>query len=322
MVVSGVKLGVALGLFLATVTATEEYVPMHKRNSFDTLVDDFTYLGMLSRRDVCSDAFGDDAERATCVPSFTLCCIRKSQSFPSCQQYLGKGWCCVGENNKDSCYVDQESACTEENAVECANLQEGTDRACCPRFTTCDSTVAASEEYVRCNINQGDLKSFHSASIASTATSRSTSEATTETSSTSSSSSLSSRPTKDNDEDKEEKTENTQEGDSNELSTGAIAGIAVGGVVALSLAGAVLWLFLRRRKGGNYQAAQQDPQPTIPQFYQEQQMKYHAGTQGPYDPVHLGPDIPDTGYSHGLNSPPLSELQGHNRAAAELDTGR
>jgi hypothetical protein len=70
----GVRTVAAWGILLAAVIATDDYVPMHKRNSFDPLVDDFTYLGMLSRRDVCSDAFGDDAEKATCVPSDTLCC--------------------------------------------------------------------------------------------------------------------------------------------------------------------------------------------------------------------------------------------------------
>lgn len=59
----------------ATAIATDaNYVPMHKRHTFDARMDDFSYLGMLSRRDVCSDAFGEDSERATCVPSMTLCC--------------------------------------------------------------------------------------------------------------------------------------------------------------------------------------------------------------------------------------------------------
>ena len=72
---------VAWGFVHATAVATTDYVPMHKRNSFDPLIDDFSYLGMLAKRDVCSDAFGEDAEKSTCVPSFTLCC--KLQHKPS-----------------------------------------------------------------------------------------------------------------------------------------------------------------------------------------------------------------------------------------------
>lgn len=69
-----VRLAAAWSLLQAIVLATDDYVPMHKRNTFDARMDDFSYLGMLSRRDVCSDAFGEDAEKATCVPSMTLCC--------------------------------------------------------------------------------------------------------------------------------------------------------------------------------------------------------------------------------------------------------
>ncbi|KAF2456482.1 hypothetical protein BDY21DRAFT_51693 [Lineolata rhizophorae] len=50
------------------------------------------------RRDVCDDAFpGEGASRNTCTPNDTLCCVRASEPFPQCEQYLGKGWCCVEE---------------------------------------------------------------------------------------------------------------------------------------------------------------------------------------------------------------------------------
>lgn len=208
--------------------------------------------------------------------------------------------------------MDQRSACRDENAVECANLAEGTDRACCPRFTTCDPNVEASEGYVRCNINQGDLKSFHSASVASTATTSSTSEATSETQTTTStpSDSPSSEPIED------EKKDDSDDG----LSAGAIAGIAVGGVAGLALIGLAAWFFLRKKKkGGEYQAAQQGPGLTIPQFYENQQMKQQYGAhQGQYDPAYGGQQMPGSGYHSGYNSPP-SELPEQSHQAVEMD---
>ena len=38
----GVRTVAAWGILLAAVIATDDNVPMHKRNSFDPLVDDFT----------------------------------------------------------------------------------------------------------------------------------------------------------------------------------------------------------------------------------------------------------------------------------------
>lgn len=63
---------------LGTVLGADDYVPLHKRFTYDetNTVDDFTYLGMLSRRDACSDAFGSNARDSTCAPDFTLCCKR------------------------------------------------------------------------------------------------------------------------------------------------------------------------------------------------------------------------------------------------------
>jgi hypothetical protein len=73
-------------------------------------------FSLLGARDSCSDAFGPNASNSDCRPSDTLCCkhiqlevhfryvltnkppgVRRGQEFPSCQQHLGKGWCCVGK---------------------------------------------------------------------------------------------------------------------------------------------------------------------------------------------------------------------------------
>lgn len=59
---------------LLTTVSVADYVPMHKRYSYDALTNDFSYLGMLAKRDECSDAFGDNARNSNCAPSFTLCC--------------------------------------------------------------------------------------------------------------------------------------------------------------------------------------------------------------------------------------------------------
>lgn len=69
---------VAALALLGVAVATDAYVPVHKRFTFDVAVNDFSYLGMLSKRDACSDAFGDNAHNSNCAPDFTLCC-RASQ---------------------------------------------------------------------------------------------------------------------------------------------------------------------------------------------------------------------------------------------------
>lgn len=61
-------------VLLETASAAGVYVPIHKRYSYDALVNDFSYLGMLSKRDACSDAFGSNAHNSICAPDFTLCC--------------------------------------------------------------------------------------------------------------------------------------------------------------------------------------------------------------------------------------------------------
>ncbi|KAK3302282.1 uncharacterized protein B0T15DRAFT_299658 [Chaetomium strumarium] len=125
-------------------------------------------FSLLYGRDECSDAFGPIASNALCSPGKTLCCVRRGQEFPSCQQYLGKGWCCTGGNATDNCYIDQPSACEEPNSVPCTNLAEGTTEACCPRLTSCSPEFPA-HEVVRCNIQHGDLQRAAQAGVTSSA---------------------------------------------------------------------------------------------------------------------------------------------------------
>ncbi|KAL2191451.1 hypothetical protein L209DRAFT_675829 [Thermothelomyces heterothallicus CBS 203.75] len=117
-----------------------------------------TSLSLLFGRDQCSDVFGSDASDEICSPSQTLCCVRRGQEYPACHQSLGKGWCCIGNNPTDNCYVDQPSVCEEKNSVPCTYLAEGTTEACCPRLTSCVIDTPASKEVVRCNIQYGDLQ--------------------------------------------------------------------------------------------------------------------------------------------------------------------
>lgn len=64
----------ASALLGAAAGAVRERIPMHKRFSYDVLINDFSYLGMLAKRDECSDAFGSNARNSNCSPDFTLCC--------------------------------------------------------------------------------------------------------------------------------------------------------------------------------------------------------------------------------------------------------
>ncbi|KAK4244162.1 hypothetical protein C7999DRAFT_17562, partial [Corynascus novoguineensis] len=115
-------------------------------------------FNLLYGRDSCSDVFGPDVSNQNCSPSLTLCCVRLDQEYPARHRSLGKGWCCIGNNPTDDCYVDQPSVCEEKNSVRCTNLAEGTTAACCPHLTSCVSDTPASKDVVRCNIQYADLQ--------------------------------------------------------------------------------------------------------------------------------------------------------------------
>ncbi|KAF7563991.1 hypothetical protein G7046_g127 [Stylonectria norvegica] len=308
---------IAALVLLATAVAGAEYVPLHKRFSYDVAVNDFSYLGMLSKRDSCSDAFGSNAHNSNCAPDFTLCCTRDRQDYPSCERHLGLGWCCVGANKTDKCYVDHASVCSEDSSVACTNLQAGTDQACCPKLTTCDPNTKASEQFVRCNINRGDLLVAAQASEDATSTTATSTEASSSTEAasktrlTSTTASEAKTATAESQTAGPTETSNSSSSSSSSISGGAIGGIVVAVVAGIAVVAFLIWFFMRRSKKAKYEAAHQTPQQlSIPQYYDDQQQKYQQ--QG-YYPDGQG------GYVHSPPQPP-SELA-DQRPPVELDAG-
>ncbi|KAI1135491.1 hypothetical protein F5Y05DRAFT_172439 [Hypoxylon sp. FL0543] len=213
---------------------------------------DLRNIANLFQRDECSDAFGSDAANSICAPSNTLCCVRKGETYPSCVQEMGIGWCCVGNGTNDNCYVDQPSECGSANSVACVNLAPNTSSACCPRLTRCASGYVAAEDNVRCEIGYDDLMQLVATASetstlptvsASSATSSASSSSLTSSPTSSSASFLSTEspnPTQDNDPEPDQ----TQSA----LTSGSIAGIAVGSVAGLALLAAMACYFLRRKR--------------------------------------------------------------------------
>ncbi|KAB5517368.1 hypothetical protein GE09DRAFT_570805 [Coniochaeta sp. 2T2.1] len=249
------------------------------------------------KRDVCADVFGAGASNSNCAPSNTLCCTRTNQTFPSCQQYLGKGWCCVGEyvdliisdncvnfrglltlvcsSPSDDCYVDQPSACDESNAVSCTNtITDGSAQVCCTKLTSCVPGYTVTSANVRCQIKFVDLQKLAVASGSSASSSSSTSKATSAvgapvsaSSSSASTTSPSSTPvttsapvSATNTMPQGQQTQTPLPSASTGLPVGAIAGISVGLTLAVVLAAIFLFLYLRsRRKAKAASTTQQQP---------------------------------------------------------------
>ncbi|CAM1505158.1 Fc.00g107950.m01.CDS01 [Cosmosporella sp. VM-42] len=268
-------------LVLLGTAAAEEYVPVHKRFSYDAVINDFSYLGMLSKRDSCSDAFG----RLSVIA------------------------------NEDKCYVDQASACGEDSAVACTNLQVGTDEACCPKLTTCDPGLEATKEYVRCNINRGDLLVAAKASGDAESKSATSTQTSSSTKTTSSTTTSSAEPKTTVPESQATQTSETATPKSSSISGGAIGGIVVGVIAVVGGAIGLAIFFMRRSKKAKYEAANQTPNHTIAQYYQEQQLK-HQQQQG-YWPQ--GSPEQQGGYGYSPQPPP-SELP-DQRPPVELDAG-
>ncbi|KAL6404163.1 hypothetical protein AUP68_13547 [Ilyonectria robusta] len=288
---------VAALALLGAAVATDAYVPVHNRFTFDVTVNDFNYLGMLSKRDACSDAFGDNAHNSNCAPDFTLC------------------W---NSGEGDKCYVDQESVCNEDSAVACTSRQKGTARACCPKLTTCDESIPASAAHVRCNIKRSDLLVADAAANGKSST---TESSTTEALSTSTEALMSTSADASKTVDPEAQTSSTTstpDDESTTLSGGVIGGIIVAGVVGIAgIGGLAFWLVRRSRKAKHGAANQSPPHPSIPQHSQDQQLKYRQGQQG-YS--QNGPPNQYGGYMHPQQQPqPPAELM-DERPPAELDS--
>ncbi|KAI1379086.1 hypothetical protein F4677DRAFT_410499 [Hypoxylon crocopeplum] len=209
---------------------------------------------LFRKRDECSDVFGSGARNSMCAPSGTLCCVRNGQQFPSCQQLENRGWCCVGNNGTDNCYVDLDptASCSEPNAVTCENSSNDTRTTCCPQLTTCVSGYNG-----RCQIAYGALQaiaatarstiSSPTATLTSTSTRASSSvSASTSTSlpssltSTSASLPPSSTPTLSS-----SAAETTSPPPA--ISSSVLAGSVVGAVAGVFATGGIAFYFLRRR---------------------------------------------------------------------------
>ncbi|KAK0623677.1 hypothetical protein B0T14DRAFT_516869 [Immersiella caudata] len=234
-------------------------------------------VSLLFGRDSCSDAFGQIASNSICAPSRTLCCVRRGQVYPSCQQYLGKGWCCTGENPTDNCYVDQESVCNEANPVFCTNLAPGTTEACCPRLTSCQPSINATKSSVRCNIQYADLKraaaSSSSSSLVTSATSTTSTSPTSQLSPTSLTTSPTSSTTSKLPVDPlTPSPETVALPPSTASSSGLVAGAAIGGTVAVMTIGLLIFILFRRQMRRRQITPQPGPvgQPlTAPQTWTE-----------------------------------------------------
>ncbi|KAI0440726.1 hypothetical protein F4803DRAFT_526340 [Xylaria telfairii] len=223
-------------------------------------------IPFLFKRDVCSDALGADRSNDFCSPSNTLCCLQSGEDFPSCQVHMDIGWCCIGNSSTDNCYVDQPSVCGTPNSVPCTHLAEGVSEACCPPLTSCTDGYNATETNIRCQISYSSLILLDVQSTTSSPTSMSTTSTSTSTSLTPSTSSTRA-PTQTTSSAADALPTQLKSGQS--LSPGGIAGIVVGTVAGIVIAGVIAYYFLRRRwvaKYGNPNepSSALDKAPTVP----------------------------------------------------------
>ncbi|KAK3292651.1 uncharacterized protein B0H64DRAFT_233657 [Chaetomium fimeti] len=232
---------------------------------------------LLGREVMCADIFGSEGVTKICSPSLTRCCARRGEEFPSCQESLGKGWCCDGTDPADNCFVDQSSACEEPDSVPCANLAEGTSKACCPRLTTCAADHAASVGMVRCNMQYFDLQRAAEAPPSSSSARTTTSPASSSISTSSTGSTELSTPgassgallpasstaATSNAGDVQQtplpSDVNSQGQGTSELSAGLIAGAAVGGTLGFVALLVLGYLFLRKLLKSRQQSGHPPP---------------------------------------------------------------
>ncbi|KAI0893136.1 hypothetical protein F4806DRAFT_210794 [Annulohypoxylon nitens] len=128
------------------------------------LIDETTYL---YKRDWCNDHY--QSKTGYCYPYATPCCMYSVNTFPTCMQGLGYGWCCNSNQTEEMCYIDIPSACDTANPVKCDDTRNGTANLCCPRLTICNTNYAMQGQgSLRCEIEYGDLMLLSGASSNST----------------------------------------------------------------------------------------------------------------------------------------------------------
>ncbi|KAK7977287.1 hypothetical protein PG996_003357 [Apiospora saccharicola] len=180
---------------------------------------------LLHGRDQCSDALGANTINSICAPSNTECY---------------------------NCYTDQpfEAACDEPSSVLCTNPSPGAQKVCCPPLTSCAGQQEKSK--VRCQITYPNLMAVAYSGTPSSSSSKTSSSATgsstpTITTASSTAATASATPMVKTG-DGETAAATTQEQPSQAMSGGAIAGVTVGIIVFLLLAGAVTRYLKRRRQ--------------------------------------------------------------------------
>ncbi|QIW99643.1 hypothetical protein AMS68_005161 [Peltaster fructicola] len=250
------------------------------------------------RRDVCAQAFGAGWSTSTCTPGNTLCCINANSNFPQCEQFSGSGWCCVAY--QQGCYIDlSDTSCSRPGSVSCTQLSPGTTEACCLPNTTCAPGYNASATYARCNIQQQVLQALaspSSSSSISSAVQSSTSSAppTTSTTSITSVIAYSSTSTAYSLAPVSVSTSNlgsstttpAQAGNlaSTSLSAGAIAGIAIGPVIAVLLILLAAFLVWRSRlRKQQFESSNREPpyqSSWSQEVYNKSELGYYASAEG------------------------------------------
>ncbi|KAI1402424.1 hypothetical protein F4819DRAFT_485571 [Hypoxylon fuscum] len=186
--------------------------------------------------------------------------IQKGQTYPSCTQQLGIGWCCVGNGTNDNCYADQPSTCDSANAVACINLAPNTANACCPRLTRCSPGYEAAEDNVRCEIGYADLMQLAATASETSMLPAVTSSTISATTSGTTSSTTSSSTTSSSTEGPSLTQSNSPEPIQAEsaMSAGAIAGTTIGTMAGFALFVVIAYLFLRRRRISKHASLNQE----------------------------------------------------------------
>lgn len=201
-------------------------------------------------------------------------------------------WHCSGP--KDGCYIDQESACGEQNAVTCTNTLGGAaTQACCPRLTTCVPGYTFTDQFVRCQILYSDLQRAGTGTLDSSNTSPAALSSTTSSSPATSSPTTTPLPTSSQSTptgqpssnsipqsataDSTAAPQSSQQTQASQspggLSTGAVAGISVATTLALVTAIVFMVLWLRGRRRASASAGQPTEQTVA--SYVDEEYKAH-----------------------------------------------
>ncbi|KAK6526724.1 hypothetical protein TWF281_009926 [Arthrobotrys megalospora] len=182
--------------------------------------------------------------------------IIPDEDRPKCVSIFGYGFCCT---EHQSCFVDVSSSCDDPNSVQCNS------EACCPEFTRCATNFNQTRQLVRCDIRPelipdvvfGTTRAVSGSARSTTTTSVSSTETSTDTSTTSSdTSTATSQP-------------NSGSSATAPLSSGAIAGIVIGAILALLIGVGIGW-FIFNQRAHRYEEPGLPPLPPAARFDPQQ----------------------------------------------------